>query len=380
MKKYAMLVLASMFLFNVATTGQEKTPSQQKKGDWKKSGQNERLQVSPQMRADKMAKKLGLTDAEKSKVEALFVKQDANRDQHEAEIKKVRDERMARFENERKAQDAELEKIIGNEKFQKLENERSERKAKMTERREGNQDRRVANRIHRKEYNRIESTQFSAQNRAEKMSKALGLTDAEKAKVQDLFEKQRAKMVQHLAVVKKVKEEQKAQFAAERTSMNADLEKIIGTEKYQKLENKRSEVKENMKERRTGNQAEQHGRDWQNNRNKKNDLAMVSPEKKAEKMTKLLGLTDTQKADLQSLFEKQTVIREQQMQKVEKQREEMKSQFEAQRKTSDEALAKILGPDKYQKFQSMRTERTDNMKNKRDQHKQHMQKNKSKSN
>jgi len=287
---------------------------------------------------------------------------------------------MARFENERKAQDAELEKIIGNEKFQKLENERSERKAKMTERREGNQDRRVANRIHRKEYNRIESTQFSAQNRAEKMSKALGLTDAEKAKVQDLFEKQRAKLEQHLAVVKKVKEEQKAQFAAERTSMNADLEKIVGTEKYQKLENKRSEVKENMKERRTGNQAEQHGRDWQNNRNKKNDLAMVSPEKKAEKMTKLLGLNDSQKADLQSLFEKQTVIREQQMQKVEKQREEMKSQFEAQRKTSDEALAKILGPDKYQKFQSMRTERTDNMKNKRDQHKQHMQKNKSKSN
>jgi len=380
MKKYAMLVLASMFLFNVATTGQEKTPTQQKKGDWKKSGQDDRLRVSPQMRADKMAKKLGLTDAEKSKVEALFVKQDANRDQHEAEIKKVRDERMARFENERKAQDAELEKIIGNEKFQKLENERSERKAKMTERREGNQDRRVANRIHRKEYNRIESTQFSAQNRAEKMSKALGLTDAEKAKVQDLFEKQRAKLEQHLAVVKKVKEEQKAQFAAERTSMNADLEKIVGTEKYQKLENKRSEVKENMKERRTGNRAEQHGRDWQNNRNKKNDLARVSPEKKAEKMTKLLGLNDSQKADLQSLFEKQTVIREQQMQKVEKQREEMKSQFEAQRKTSDEALAKILGPDKFQKYQSMRTERTDNMKNKRDQHKQHMQKNKSVSN
>ena len=380
MKKYAMLVLASMFLFNVATTGQEKTPTQQKKGEWKKSGQDERLRVSPQMRAEKMAKKLGLTNAEKSKVEALFVKQDANRDQHEAEIKKVRDERMARFENERKAQDAELEKIIGNEKFQKLENERSERKAKMTERREGNQDRRVANRIHRKEYNRIESTQFSAQNRAEKMSKALGLTDAEKAKVQDLFEKQRAKLEQHLVVVKKVKEEQKAQFAAERTSMNADLEKIVGTEKYQKLENKRSEVKENMKERRTGNRAEQHGRDWQNNRNKKNDLARVSPEKKAEKMTKLLGLNDSQKADLQSLFEKQTVIREQQMQKVEKQREEMKSQFEAQRKTSDEALAKILGPDKFQKYQSMRTERTDNMKNKRDQHKQHMQKNKSKSN
>ena len=380
MKKYAMLVLASMFLFNVATTGQEKTPTQQKKGDWKKSGQDDRLRVSPQMRAEKMAKKLGLTDAEKSKVEALFVKQDANRDQHEAEIKKVRDERMARFENERKAQDAELEKIIGNEKFQKLENERSERKAKMTERREGNQDRRVANRIHRKEYNRIESTQFSAQNRAEKMAKALQLTDAEKAKVQDLFEKQRAKLEQHLAVVKKVKEEQKAQFAAERTSMNADLEKIVGTEKYQKLENKRSEVKENMKERRTGNRAEQHGRDWQNNRNKKNDLARVSPEKKAEKMTKLLGLNDSQKADLQSLFEKQTVIREQQMQKVEKQREEMKSQFEAQRKTSDEALAKILGPDKFQKYQSMRTERTDNMKNKRDQHKQHMQKNKSVSN
>ena len=380
MKKYAMLVVASMFMFNVATTGQEQTRSQDKKGERNESKQDERLQVSPEMKAEKMAKKLGLTETEKIKVQALFVKQEANRDQHQAEIKKVREERIALFEKERKTQDAELEKIIGKDKFQKLENDRSERKAKIIERRNEKQDHLLGKRNQYKEYNRIESTQFSAQNRAEKMSKALGLTDAEKAKVQDLFEKQRAKLEQHLAVVKKVKEEQKAQFAAERTSMNADLEKIIGTEKYQKLENKRSEVKENMKERRTGNQAGQHGRDLQNNRNKKNDLARVSPEKKAEKMTKLLGLTDTQKADLQSLFEKQTVIREQQMQKVEKQREEMKSQFEAQRKTSDEALAKILGPDKYQKFLSMRTERTDNMKEKRDQHKQHMQKNKSESN
>ena len=380
MKKYAMLVVASMFMFNVATTGQEQTRSQDKKGERNESKQDERLQVSPEMKAEKMAKKLGLTETEKIKVQALFVKQEANRDQHQAEIKKVREERIALFEKERKTQDAELEKIIGKDKFQKLENDRSERKAKIIERRNEKQDHLLGKRNQYKEYNRIESTQFSAQNRADKMAKALALTDVEKAKVQELFEKQKVKMEQHLAIVKKVKEEQKAQFASERKSMDTDLEKIIGSEKFQKYSNKRAEVKENIKEKREENKTAHQGREWQNNRNKHEGTVQGSPEAKAAKMTSMLGLTDSQKADLQSLFEKQVVVRHEQMQKVEKQREEMKSQFEAQRKTTDQQLANILGPEKFQKYQSMRTERQDKMKNKSDRHKQSVHKNNKDSN
>ena len=380
MKKYAMLVVASMFMFNVATTGQEQTRPQDKKGERNESKQDERLQVSPEMKAEKMAKKLGLTETEKIKVQALFVKQEANRDQHQAEIKKVREERIALFEKERKTQDAELEKIIGKDKFQKLENDRSERKAKIIERRNEKQDHLLGKRNQYKEYNRIESTQFSAQNRADKMAKALALTDVEKAKVQELFEKQKVKMEQHLAIVKKVKEEQKAQFASERKSMDTDLEKIIGSEKFQKYSNKRAEVKENIKEKREENKTAHQGREWQNNRNKHEGTVQGSPEAKAAKMTRMLGLTDSQKADLQSLFEKQVVVRHEQMQKVEKQREEMKSQFEAQRKTTDQQLANILGPEKFQKYQSMRTERQDKMKNKSDRHKPSVHKNNKDSN
>ena len=68
MKKYAMLVVASMFMFNVATTGQEQTRPQDKKGERNESKQDERLQVSPEMKAEKMAKKLGLTETDRKSV------------------------------------------------------------------------------------------------------------------------------------------------------------------------------------------------------------------------------------------------------------------------------------------------------------------------
>ena len=112
------------------------------------------------------------------------------------------------------------------------------------------------------------------------MAKALGLTDTEKSKVQVLFEKQDAKREQHLAVVNKVRDEQMAQLETERKSMNADLEKIIGTEKYQKLENKRTELKANLQERREGNQQHPQGGDMKMREHKLANSPMVTPEKR----------------------------------------------------------------------------------------------------
>ncbi|MDD4968051.1 MAG: hypothetical protein PHT07_01335 [Paludibacter sp.] len=364
MKKYAMLVLASTILFSVAVSGQEQTPPPGRKGERKEFKQNERPQVSPEKRAERMAKELGLTDAEKVKVQALFEKQEAARMQHQGEMKKLREERMAKFEAERKAQDADLVKIIGQDKFQKLESERGERKAKMMERREGIQKNRAERGRQHKEYNRAEFPKITAEKRADKMAKVLGLTDIEKGKVQALFEKQDAKREQHMAAVKKVKDEQMAQFETERKAMNADLEKIVGTEKYQKLESVRHDMKDKMQARHDGNQRPHQKGEMMMRDHKQGVKAMVTPEKRAERMTKELGLSEAQKADVQALFEKQDAKRHQQMEKVEKMREEMKAKFEAQRKANDEALTNIIGKDKFQKLQAMRTERMDKMKDK----------------
>ena len=373
MKKYGMLVLASAILFSVAVSGQEQTPPQRNKSDRKEFKKTERPQVSPEKRADKMAKELGLTDAEKAKVQALFVKQEAVRVQHQSEVIKLREEHMAKFEAERKAQDAELVKIIGQDKFQKLENERTEFKAKMMARREGIQKNRRDKVRQHKEYNSAEFPKLTAEKRADKMAKALALTDTEKANVQTLFEKQDAKREQHLAVVKKVKTEQLAQLQAEHKSMNTDLEKIIGTDKYQKLESVRHDVKDRMLARHDGNKGPQHAGEMMMKDRRHGVKAMITPEKRAEKMTKELGLTDAQKADVQALFEKQDAKRHQQIEKVEKMRAELKAKFETQHKENDEALSNIIGQDKFQKLQAMRLERKDKMNGMRKGHEDHSQ-------
>jgi hypothetical protein len=371
MKKNLMLVLASVFIVNVAIIAQDQNLPQGRKGEKKEIRQGETLQASPEKRAERLALKLGLTDSEKAKVQTLFVKQDAIRVNHMAEERKLREEHIAKFESERKVQDAELEKIIGKDNFQKLENERAERKANLQERHNGNQNHQFANRNQRKEYNRLEMPQFSAQIRADKMSKVLGLTDEEKSKVQALFEKQGVKREQRQEEVKKVREEQMAKAETERKIMNADLEKIIGTAKFQQLENSRKELKANLKDKREGN----NGRDWHNNNSNQAYMQQIAPEKRAERMAKVLVLNDAQKGEVLALFVKQDAMRQQQIQKVEKMKEALRSQFAEQRKTNDEALLKIIGTEKFNKFQSMRVQRQEKMKEKSDLHNNHTQKN-----
>lgn len=372
MKKYATLVLAAALTISMAAVAQEQTPPPARKGERKEIKLIEKFQVSPEKRAERMAKELGLTDAEKAKVQALFVKQDAVRSQDKAEMEKLKKEHLAKFEKERKAQDAELEKIIGKDKFQKLEKERAEMKAKMMERHEGMQKHQIGKRMHNDESNQGDHPQVSAQNRAEKMAKVLGLTDAEKAKVQDIFEKLSVKQEQFKADVKKFREEKMTQFETERKAMNTELEKAIGTEKYQKLEANKSELIAKMKERRPDFQLHRQGRELQMGKHRQAFEQMVTPEKRSERMAKELGLTDAQKADVKTLFEQQDAMRHQQMEKTEKMKAEMKSRFEAQRKTNEEALAKIIGQEKFQKLQAIHADQMAKMKDKmKDMRKKH---------
>lgn len=134
MKKYAMLALATIFTINLSVMAQGQTPDQ--KGNWGKNEMKhaQKPMVSAAERADKMAKNLGLSAEEKEKVQALFEKQDAKRQEFKEKGEKIRTEVKTKMDAERKSNDEELAKIIGAEKFQKLQAMRTERMEKMKER------------------------------------------------------------------------------------------------------------------------------------------------------------------------------------------------------------------------------------------------------
>ena len=97
MKKYSMLLLVFAFMFSVAGMAQEQTTPTAKKVDTKEVKTPEQKKALNEKRVNKMAKELSLTDAEKTQV-------------------------LGVFENENlkgKAKDAEIKKIIGDEKFEK---------------------------------------------------------------------------------------------------------------------------------------------------------------------------------------------------------------------------------------------------------------------
>jgi len=367
MKKYAMLALATAIMFSVTVSSQNQTPPPPgRKAEMKEFKQGERPQVTPEKRAERMAKELGLSDAEKVKVQALFEKQDAKRDQHQAAVKKVRDEQKAQFETERKVQDAELEKIIGTEKFQQLEKKRTEIQSMLKERREGNQRPQFGKRNHNNQFNPEERPKVSAQDRADKMAKKLSLTDLEKSKVQALFEKQDANQIQHQAEMKKIREEKKTQFEVERKAQGSELEKIIGTEKFQKLETERTDRQAKMNERRERNQRPGQGREWQKKELKQGNRPQMTSEIRADRMAKELGLADAEKVKVQAFFEKQDAKRDQLQAEVKKFREEQMTKFETERKAQDTELESIIGKEKFQKLVTLRTERQDKMEQRRE--------------
>lgn len=144
MKKNVYLVMCVMFVLTFTLSAQQprmdkaRTPQNSER----RVGNRQGGMITPQMRADKMATELGLTDAEKLKVKVLFEKEDANRVKRMDETQATKKEMRAKFDNDRKSNDAELEKIIGKEKFQQLVNKRAEMKSKMDDRQKTNRQNR----------------------------------------------------------------------------------------------------------------------------------------------------------------------------------------------------------------------------------------------
>lgn len=101
--------------------------------------------ISPDKRAARIAKELNLTNEQKAQLQALFEKekiqmdqkkgqmqqQKAEMDKQRQEMKKQREEMRAQMEEARKAEDAEIRKIVGEEKFKQLVEKREAQKQKM---------------------------------------------------------------------------------------------------------------------------------------------------------------------------------------------------------------------------------------------------------
>jgi periplasmic protein CpxP/Spy len=88
--------------------------------------------------------------------------------------------------------------------------------------------------------------QVSPQLRAENMSKALNLTDAEKAKVQEVYEKNDVIFTKFRAEVKRDSPDFREKFKALRDAQDADLTNVIGKEKFATWQKLQAERRQNM--------------------------------------------------------------------------------------------------------------------------------------
>ena len=122
MKKAIVLTLTVMLLSATALFAQN--PQRQKDG-------NEHPRATAEMRAERLAKELELTEQQKAEVLALYKKQEAEYAKKQQDAQKDREAQRVAFQAERKAQDAELKKIIGEEKFQQLQEKRTQQREKM---------------------------------------------------------------------------------------------------------------------------------------------------------------------------------------------------------------------------------------------------------
>lgn len=135
MKKYAVLMVAAMLMIGMSVSAQN---GQREQRNNDSNRQRQAMNMTAKERADLMAKQLDLTADQKAKVEALYEKQDAKRKEQMEKFReqsenatvdrqKAREEMRSLREKEMKENQAELEKIIGKEKMEKLNSLRQSR-------------------------------------------------------------------------------------------------------------------------------------------------------------------------------------------------------------------------------------------------------------
>lgn len=146
MKRIGLLVLASLLVLNIGVFAQNANKG---KRQGRADAPRERV-FTPEQRAERLATDLNLTDKQKAEVTEFYKKQGEERAKKRAEFQKNqakkqaanqadREKFRAEMLKERKAHDAELEKIIGKDKMAELIKIREARQQKMKENRDKRQ-------------------------------------------------------------------------------------------------------------------------------------------------------------------------------------------------------------------------------------------------
>jgi len=86
------------------------------------------------------------------------------------------------------------------------------------------------------------------------------------------------------------------------------------------------------------------------------DRAQITPETRASKMAKDLNLSDTEKVNVQSLFEKQDVESAKFRSEVSRESDDFRPKFKEFRLKQDAELKAVIGDEKFQILQDIRTE------------------------
>ena len=123
MKKYGIAALAVAFILSMVVSAQEPMhgfPKHQKQGQKNEFRQKLKENLTPKKRAGYMAVDLDLTEAQRDKLQALFEKQDKQRQENMEEMKKIREQQMKKRAAMMKENAAEMEKILGTDKFNDL--------------------------------------------------------------------------------------------------------------------------------------------------------------------------------------------------------------------------------------------------------------------
>jgi Spy/CpxP family protein refolding chaperone len=128
MKKYAMLALIAFFTVSLSVSAQDNNRRNAQNSNREPS----EMRVTAKERAENMAKQLELTAAQKTQVQTLFEKQDAQRAEQFGQRNSQRQQAQRNQEEMRELRervlaenDAELEKIIGKEKLEQWQKYRA---------------------------------------------------------------------------------------------------------------------------------------------------------------------------------------------------------------------------------------------------------------
>jgi len=236
---------SKLFILSVLFSASSMIAVAQQQGQHRQ-GNHQQMRVSPEQRVERMAKEISLTEAEKAKVLDLLKKEDVKADALREEMKKQKEagqklnaQQTTQMQELRRAHDNELEKIIGKEKFAQLQTIRNEKMQKMKNA-AGKPGQR--GQVNGKQQGQMRD-KITPEMRANHLKTKLDLNDEQMQALTEVFKAQELK-----------KDELKKEKMQEMMTANdAEIEKIIGKEKMEKLKADRSQqidkVKENRKAR-----------------------------------------------------------------------------------------------------------------------------------